>query len=385
MSPIKIPVVIHILRRSVCAFLSLPLIALAQAQPPIPGPTSTPSAERRRQLKPLEKSISKAAEAEAGGQPVPKVMTKKEIRAAIEKAEEEKDDPRAKEPLPAIPTENEGWMTRILRKNVEWSEQLDAMAEGIDVYVIGRKVTKRKNESQIRLENSSFFESGGVNNITSINADVRLPNIEDYWQLKFSSYDEQADRRGIKRGNYRQNPRPQNYGATIGLVQAIGPVKTLFQPRIELKNPLRVAHSLVFETVADLSTWQANPKIEFFANPESGTGVFGQLNFNFIFTPIYSVLWVNDGQYVESANLLTTNNGLSLLQIVDDSSFLSYSIFINSNSRPNYRLNSYSLSVAWSQMIYRNILDYQIIPNLNFQTSHFKGIPGLIFNLNLTF
>lgn len=339
-----------------------------------------------RRLKRLERTIPPAAEKRAPVKSVPKAMTKEEIRKAIQKAEAEKDDPKAKEPLPPIPSPDEGWMTRILRVNVAWSERLNAMAEGIDVYLIGRKVTQRKNETRIRIENSTFIEERqGVHNTTAFNADVRLPNVEDYWNLKFTSYDEQADRRRVKRGNYRQDSRPQNYGATVGLTQAIGPVRTIFQPRIELKDPLRVAHSLSFETVADFKTWQANPKLEFFANPESGTGIFGQLNFNFIFTPVYSVLWVNDGNYVESENMLTTNNGLSLLQIVNDSSSLSYSVYVNSNNRPNYHLNSYSFSVAWSQMIYRNILDYQIIPHLDFFTGHFMGIPGLIVNLNLTF
>lgn len=361
-----------------------PITKTPPKRPAKKSPAKKPAAPR--DLKKLEKLIPKAAEERAPVQSVPKVMTKKEIREAIKKAEAEKDDPTAKEPLPPVPSPEEGMLTRILRLNVAWSEKLDAVAEGIDVYLIGRKVTARKNETQIRLENSTYLDEGqGPLNTTTFVADVRLPNVEDYWNLKFSSYDEQADRRGIKRGNSRQKSRPQNYGASVGLTQAIGPVKTLFQPRVELKNPLRVAHSLIFETVADFKTWQANPKLEFFANPESGTGVFGQLNFNFIFTPVYSVLWVNDGNYVESDNMLRTNNGLSLLQIVNDSSSFSYSFFINSNNRPNYHLNSYSVSVAWSQMIYRNILDYQIIPHVDFQSDHFKALPGVILNLNLTF
>lgn len=360
------------------------------AQTPTPSPTVKPKATARatdkRRLKRLEKAIPKAAEERAPVKAVPKAMTKKEVREAIKKAEAEKDDPKAKEPLPPVPSPDEGWMTRMLRMNVQWSEKFDAWAEGIDVYLVGQKVTKRKNETQIRIENSSFLkEYEGYHNTTTFNADVRLPNVEDYWNLKFTSYDEQSDRRGVKRGTYRQDPRPQNYGATIGLTQAIGPVRTNFQPRVELKNPLRISHSLSFETVADFKTWQANPKLEFFANPESGTGIYSQLNFNFIFTPVYSVLWVNDGVYVESDNMFTTNNGLSLLQIVDDSSSFSYSFFINSNNRPNYHLNSYSLSIAWSQILYRNILDYQIIPHVDFISSHFKALPGLIVSLNLTF
>lgn len=370
-------------------------ISLAEAPADAQTPSATPkpsasthklSAKERARLKRLEKRIPKAAEERAPVQAVPKAMTKEEIRQAIKKAEAEKNDPKAKEPLPPIPTQDEGFMTRILRMNVAWSEKFDAWAEGVDVYLIGQKVTRRKNETQIRIENTSFLkEYSGFHNTTAFNADVRLPNVEDYWNLKFTSYDEQADRRGVKRGNYRQESRPQNYGATVGLTQAIGPVKTLFQPRFQLKNPLHISHSLIFETVADLKTWQVNPKLEFFANPDSGTGVFSHLNFNFIFTPVYSVLWINDGVYVESDNRFTTNNGLSLLQIVDDASSFSYSVYINSNNRPNFHLNSYTFSIAWSHSLYRNILDYQIIPHLDFFSSHFMGIPGLIVNLNLTF
>lgn len=350
----------------------------ASPKPAVPSPTPKPRPPAKRKALPKNQPVQTESD-------VPKPLKGAALKEAIREAELEKVDPRAKEPVPVIQKADESFETRMLRKNREWSEMFDGMAEGIDVYLIGKKVTKRKNETSIAIENSTYIEKGGAHNTSTLNADIRLPNVEDYWQLKFTSYDEQADRRGVKRGTYRQNPRPQNYGASLGLTQSLGRVKTIFQPRVELKNPLRIAHSLIFESVADLKTYVVNPKFEFFANPEKGTGVFLAVNTNFILDETYSLLWINDGEYEENRNLLTTNNGLSLLQIISDSSSFSYGLFINSNSRPNYHLNSYSFSIAWSQMIYRNILDYQIIPHLDFSTSHFAGTPGLIININLTF
>lgn len=295
-------------------------------------------------------------------------------------------DPEAKEFVPEAKKTDESVETTLLRKNIEWSEMFDSWAEGIDLFLVGKKVTKRENETSITLENSSFIKDRqGVHNTSNVNANVRLPNVEDYWQLKFTTYDEQDDQRGVKRGNYRQNPRARNVGATVGLAQSLGPVKTIFQPRIELRNPLRVSHSLIFQSVADMKVWQFHPKLEFFANPDKGTGIYGAMNFNFILDETYSVIWINDGEYQEAENKLSVNNGFSLVQGITEKSSFSYNLFFNSHNRPNYHIEGCSISVAWSQLLYKNILDYQIIPTLDFVAPEFIGATGLIFNINLNF
>lgn len=291
-------------------------------------------------------------------------------------------------PAPAPPpAESLSLERRLIQKNIQWSQTLDQWADGIDLFLMGKRITKRKNETSVRLENSSYFmESENFRNTWNIHADLKLPNLEDYWRLKFTSYDQNEDRRGVQRDYLRRTPRQQNYGATLGLLRSFGPVKTSFAPRIELSSPLRVSHSLSFESVGELENYQINPKIEFFANPDKGTGVFLALNFNVRLTDAYSLSFLNDGEYEENLNLFTVNNGLSLGHFLNERMGISYNVVFTSNNRPHYHLESYSLSVAWSHTIYNRILDYEIIPHLDFyRTSSFKGRAGLIVNLNLTF
>lgn len=290
------------------------------------------------------------------------------------RAEEETDAPA------------ETWEKRLIRKNIEWSEMLDGFADGIDLFLVGRRVSERKNETSLRIENSTFSEEGKpLHNTTNFNVNVQLPNLEDYWQLKFTSYDETEDRRGVNRGYLRQAPRERNYGASVGLLRSFGPVRARFNPRLELQDPLRISHSIAFESIAEMKTYHVNPKLEFFANPDKGTGFFSALNLNFILSEIHTLSLVNEGEYEENLNLYTMSNGISLGRQITQRKSLSYNIFFNSSSRPVLKLNGYSISVAWSHMIYRQILDYQIIPHLDFETEKYTATAGIIFNLNLNF
>lgn len=273
----------------------------------------------------------------------------------------------------------------MIQQNIAISEFFDSFAEGLDIFLVGRKVTERKNETSVRIENSTDVkERKKPHNSTGINVNLRLPNLEDYWQLKFTSYDESQER-GVRRGYRRQSPREQNYGATVGLFRKFGQMKTSFSPRIALQNPLNVSHSLKFESVADLGWYEINPILEFFANPEKGTGIFFALNFNYELSSVYSVTWINESEYEEKRNLFSTLHGLALGQQITDLSSMSYDIFFDSISRPNYHLEVTTIQVVWNHILYKKILDYQVIPYLQFQYPSFRGTPGIRFNLNLNF
>lgn len=297
------------------------------------------------------------------------------------------DDPNAKEQTPTAGTSNEGFTDVLIRKNIEMSQIFSGVADDIDIFIAGRRLTTKRNETSVTIENSSSYNQGekDIYNISHLNANFRFPNVEEYWQFKFTTYDEQDEKRGIKKGTYRQGARQQNVGAQLGLAQSFGPIRTSFQPRLQIANPLQVSHSLTFETVALWKAWKFNPKLEFFANPDKGTGIYNALNFSYEMNQRLTLLLVNDGEYEEKQNLFSTSNGISLVRTFSDRASISYNFFINSNSRPAYHLSAYSFSVVWSQLIYKNILDYQLIPHLDFYADAFRGIPGLIFNLNLTF
>ncbi len=290
---------------------------------------------------------------------------------------------RAQEKPPTVT-----WEQRAIEGNIVVSEWLDSVAEFLDLFVAGRKVTNERNKTSVRIENASVWKEGeGYSNSTGFNVNLRLPNVEEYWNLKFTSYDEERERRASENAQYRQRPREQNYGATIGFFQRLGNVRTSFQPRIELQDPLKVSHSLAFDTTANMtSRTQFNPKIEFFAASDRGTGVYNQLNFGIQLNKIYSMSLINQSTYEDKQHLFTVSQGIAFSRQVMRDAGISYSLFFNSDNQMAYHLASYSFAVSWSQILYKNILDYNVTPHLDFPLhSSFTGRTGINFNVNLKF
>jgi hypothetical protein len=282
---------------------------------------------------------------------------------------------------------NETLEQTLIEKNIEISNWLDGVAEGLDLFLVGKKLTEEKNQTSIKLENSSYTrESENFKNTTNINVNLRLPNLEEYWQLKFTSYDEKEESRNVQSGYLRQTPRERNYGATIGLFRKLGNVRTSFQPRIGLQDPLKVSHSLRFESVAEVKDYKINPRLEFYADPDKGTGIYWSLNFGFTLSPAYSLTLINEANYEDKTHLYAANNGFSFGHSLSDTKAIAYNLIFNSNNLPSYHLDSYTVSVAYSQLVFKKILDIQIIPHVDFpKAENFRKNVGLVFNLNLNF
>jgi len=282
---------------------------------------------------------------------------------------------------------NEDLEAQFIEGNIAISGYFDELADGLDTFIMGKRITRRRNETSVKVQNSTIMLDGeGTHNSTSIGLNLRLPNVEEYWMLKFTSYDESEERRGVQRGYLRQTPRQQNYGASVGVFRKLGNVNTSFQPRIDLGDPLKISHSLTFESLAEWPKYSINPKLELFADPNDGAGFYIATNFGFGLSKYYNLTLINNGEYKDKKHLLTTANGFSIGQFVDRRSSISYSLIFNGKNQPNYHLDSYDISVAWSQLVYRKIFDYQLIPYLNFARDHdFRGRPGIIMNLNLNF
>jgi hypothetical protein len=289
--------------------------------------------------------------------------------------------------IPKDENKNETWEDIFIRDDIAITKWIDSAADGLDLFLMGERLTSEKNDTHVKIQNSTYYNDGqGILNATPINLNLRLPNFEEYWLLKFTTYDENEEQRGIQNGYLRQTPQPRNYGAGIGLFHKLGNVRVAFQPRINLSNPLSISHSLSFESVANYVTYQINPRMELFATPDKGAGVFTSLNFNFVLTKILSLTFINYSEYDEKPMLYTVTNGFSLNEASTKKTALAYSLLFNSSNQPNYELTGYSFAIAWSQLIYRKILDYQIIPHLDFNAVNFyQGKVGLIVNFNFNF
>jgi hypothetical protein len=283
---------------------------------------------------------------------------------------------------------SETWEQKAIDSNIKVSRWFDSVAEFIDLFVAGRRVTTRRNETNVRIENASVYKEGvGYTNSNAFNLNLRLPNVEEYWNLKFTSYDEEADRRTSENAQYRQRPRDQNYGATIGFFRKLGNIRAAFQPRIELQNPLKVSHTMTLDTTSNIGEIaQVNPKIELFAGSDRGTGIFDQLNFGVQLNHIYSLSIVNQSTYEDKTHKFIVAQGFAVGRQVIKNGGIAYSIFFNSDNVPNYHLASYSVATTWTQLIYSKILDYNVSPHVDFAKENaFTGRFGLNFNVNLTF
>lgn len=283
--------------------------------------------------------------------------------------------------------EEKTWEQTLIDSNIAFSKWFDGMAEGLDLFIVGRRVTNRVNESSIRIQNMTISQEGrDVVNSFSIGVNPRLPNLEEYWHLKFATYDERAEKRTAQADYLPQAPRARNYGATVGVFKKLGNVRTSFEPRIELKDPLSVSHSLNFESVAHMKNYEINPKLEFWATPTKGVGTFQALNFYYQIDKIWSLTWINQGDYEEKTHLYSVTNGFSLGQILTRKSALSYNVYFGSNNNTVYHLESYNFGVTYSRILYRKILDFQVTPNIDFQRStSFTKMLGITLAINLNF
>lgn len=285
------------------------------------------------------------------------------------------------------PSTEETWEQYLIRKNVETSEWFDGVAEGLDLFLAGKRYTKKPNETSVLLELEGIYnKEDNFSGTANFNVDLRLPNVEEYLQLTFTSYDEIEDRRARNR-YLRQTPRDRNYGATIGFFKRLGDVRTSFRPRIQFAEAPAISHSLAFESVVEKRhDYRINPKLEFYATPGRGAGVYQALNFNFYITNEYSLTLINEGDYEGRIHLYTVNHGVSLGQRLNRTQSLGYNFFVTFINTPNYRLEAVNLSAVWDHLLYKNILEYQVIPNLDFRKEHaFTLNPGIITAIKLHF
>lgn len=284
--------------------------------------------------------------------------------------------------------DEEEWELMLMDSNRAIAEWFDGFVEGVDLFLVGKRITDRPNSSSIRIENSTFSSEGvAPQNVTSLSINPRLVNLEEYLHLKFTTYDERENSRGVQNRYLRNTPREKNYGATIGLFRKLGNIRTAFQPRIELQDPLKVSHSLSFESIAEIKNfYRLNPKLELYASPSRGVGTYQSINVNFDLSKNYSLTFINEGDYQEKSHLFAVTNGISLGELLTDTSSMTYTFLFVSNNQPKYHLDAYTLSVAYGQTLYDGMLDYSLVPHLDFLASkRFKGNFGVTFTFNLNF
>ncbi|MFM6927887.1 MAG: hypothetical protein ACKOX6_05445 [Bdellovibrio sp.] len=275
----------------------------------------------------------------------------------------------------------------LIESNARIGKFFDSMANGLDLFLAGQQYTNKTNKTSVILDSSLYYNSKDyLTSDISFNVNLRLPNLEEYWQVTFTSYDETSER-GVSQNYLRQQPRTRDYGATLGFFRQLGNVRTSFQPHISFAGAFKISHTLTFESIAEQTkTYRLNPKLQLYADADKGAGIFQAINLHFILRKDRTLTFINEADYQDRPHAYAVTHGLSLGQFFTPTASMSYNTFATFINRPNYQLSSYNFSVLYSQTIYKNILNYQIGPNLTFASKYnYWGNPGGTFHLSLIF
>jgi hypothetical protein len=264
---------------------------------------------------------------------------------------------------------------------------IDKAADKLDMMLAGKRYTRRRNTSHAHISQVVTWSEGGeIKTSTDFGLNLRLPNFEDRWQARFSSYDERSESRDMRQRQTPLRPRQRDPGAALSFLRRLGKIRTSFQPRLELKDPLEVSYVLKFESNLQHHDLHINPRLDFFADPRHGVGQFTSLEVVIPVSRRSAITVQNDEEYRDKDNGMKTNHGISYEYTLNDSKGIGFSVVSSTQNRPAYHLRSFSVASAFTHEIVRRRLSYQVIPFLAFEKSrHFKGEAGITLNTELTF
>lgn len=264
---------------------------------------------------------------------------------------------------------------------------VDYTAERIDVMLAGKRYTREANESNASLTQFiSYTEGGLIKNSTDFGVNLRLPNLEKKWQLRFSSFDEREEERRTSQRYVRTEPRPKEYGAAVRFFRQLGNVRATFQPRLELRDPLEMSYILRFESIGERKRLKVAPKLELFADAQKGTGEYSSFNVNYDLTKVWELLFINDQEYRDFDNLLTVNNGTSISRALNDQMSAGATLMFLSTNRPLYNLEQYTFAPGFSHILAVNRIRYVVSPYIIFaRMNSWKGVTGISANMDITF
>ena len=297
-------------------------------------------------------------------------------------------EPGNKAPPPeAVVPEQEGFEWKVLKVWYDFSKSIEKTAEKTDLLLAGKKYTDKVNETSISLSQLvGLVEGGRERSSTDFGINLRLPNLEKRWQLRFTSYDEEEEARDLQQRRVRTRGRDRDYGAGLFFFRKLGNVKVTYQPRLALKDPLEVSHNLRFESVADQKPLRLAPSLRLFAEPEKGTGVFGAIEFIAELNKFTSFSVQNEAEYRERGNYFLSQHGVGIDYALTDDKGVGFATIVGLNNRPTYHLDILTLAPAYSHEIYLKRLKYSLTPYLAFaKGDNFKGKAGISLTVELVF
>ena len=277
----------------------------------------------------------------------------------------------------------------MVNANKAASDAFDTVTERLDLFLSGETYTTKKTKSTLTLKNEVYWlEGNGDEADFSSQFDIRLhlPNLEEKWALRFTSYDEDETERGVNRRRPTRTTPQENYGTSLAVLQKLGDFEITFRPRIKIKDNIETTHLLRIENKAEFTYVTFKPRLELYANSEVGTGQFLALNFEFPVAENFTFEIANEQEYANNNNLLSTNNEFALLQSLSDNQSLKYALLYQCDNKPNFHLVEYAFSIFYGHSILKNVLHYGVRPFVFFNEERsFRPKNGISLTFDLIF
>lgn len=301
----------------------------------------------------------------------------------------QKDPTSANSPI-KFPEREPSWIDNLIEKNKKISNWFDKKVEEIDLFLVGKTVSREKNLSNMKVINTTeSIEGENFKNNTTISINPKLANLEKFLKIRLSTYVERDEYlRGKRdlRDEDDERALEENPTESDDFWHDISTFHTSFEPRIELTDPLKVSHSLNFGSHGEYGSFSLDPRFEFFADYTKGVGIHHALNFAFRLNERFSLRFMNEAEYQHRIHLYNVENGMTLNQSVGDSHSLGYGFVVSSTNQPNFQMYSYRVFTSWNWTLYRRVLDLQVVPQIEFpKTRDYRGIGGCVVNLIVNF
>jgi len=279
--------------------------------------------------------------------------------------------------------QEESGLERTLREtNTEYSERLVRFADWLDLYIAGERYTPKKNETRaFLLTEITTREREKTFTVINVGGQLRLPNFEERWRIRFDNRLETRERGQAPRYARREEPtdNEDTFGAGLFFGGDLGRLKVDFKPRVLLRERIGIINAIEVFTTIQFEKLSVEPEIEFFADADLGTGVAHALTFSYRITPALTLRQTNDGRYLDRTHEYLTTQTLSLLQRIEDISGVNYTLHGTSSNLPEtYELIQWGLGVTYYRNIFKKILDLSVTPHVLYPRDlGFSANPGI--------
>lgn len=288
----------------------------------------------------------------------------------------------------STPKEEQGFIESLIDHNRKISKNIDDAAKDIDIYLANQGTVKEKNKSKITLHNSLTWKEGKeFEYAPRLGIKLHLPNLQKKLQLRFTTYDEDEEERGINENRYKDTPGEKNVGTSLALFQDLGKVSTEFRPRVEFRDDeVETSYLVKFSTSYTPGDFSFDPQLQFFAHSQKGTGQFVGLNMDFTLTPTNTLTVINEEEYTDGNNTLSTNHGIRWRHEYNRVMSHSHACIFEANNRDTFHHERVVLSSTFSHKFYREVLHYSLTPALAFNKSaHYHPASSLNLKIEVIF